>query len=646
MASLAVCAMVATPSRAGVTKTIISGDIIWEDDFLRPGGGEFLDNLRNYEYCVLGTEPRPDYTGSDPIDPAKTTSITIANGQMGVNHDTYLSYFGPAQAPFAVLGWQNSIANCTGGSPLNEHDAEFDNDDICLYAGMRFNAWHLKFSPDTGPWGPDALPGYGGVDDDGDGTTDYNKGRNGNPPFTVVGGNDGDFPDGATPDEMAVSGTYDGTIGTAQEFPFVEGYDVRVNVAGPYPNNGIDDDSNGTTDDEVPWQAFVRRVSDSAIVVPSQTFTSGVPVAVDRGLSITFTDNFGLGGTQMVVDANNGEWDYDLWVDQLLLTSAVPSMVQELYGWNQKFNSGNAGFVDPHGPDGKAGVAGVDDDGNGVTDEFPTIGRPGTDDDADGTTDESDEVVLDELGERNNGDDADDELGRGAQSFWLNANIGALSGILINVDPGSGGGNIFSIRDFITLSESSVEGSDEAGSNFYVAEQDYGFVWCVSNSCYGAQMWIGDDVANPAETLGPVIRTGHNGPDAHEVVVGASQFGSGVVAILERWPLRTNEIYDDKFWVIEGDHSPTVTPPQDRDKDGDVDGVDFAIFASCFNKAGNPPRTLGCTTADGEAFDTDNDGDVDGVDFAVFASCFNKAGNTPRAPGCYPVVSSLTACGS
>jgi hypothetical protein len=32
----------------------------------------------------------------------------------------------------------------------------------------------------------------------------------------------------------------------------------------------------------------------------------------------------------------------------------------------------------------------------------------------------------------------------------------------------------------------------------------------------------------------------------------------------------------------------------DFDEDGDVDGIDFATFASCFNKAGNPPRTLNC----------------------------------------------------
>ena len=28
--------------------------------------------------------------------------------------------------------------------------------------------------------------------------------------------------------------------------------------------------------------------------------------------------------------------------------------------------------------------------------------------------------------------------------------------------------------------------------------------------------------------------------------------------------------------------------------DNDVDGADFAKFANCFNKAGNPPRSLGC----------------------------------------------------
>jgi hypothetical protein len=74
--------------------------------------------------------------------------------------------------------------------------------------------------------------------------------------------------------------------------------------------------------------------------------------------------------------------------------------------------------------------------------------------------------------------------------------------------------------------------------------------------------------------------------------------------------------------------------PADRDCDNDVDGIDFSAFASCFNKAGNPPRTLGCDPDDQEALDFDHDGDIDGIDFSAFASCFNKAGNPPRTAGC------------
>jgi hypothetical protein len=72
----------------------------------------------------------------------------------------------------------------------------------------------------------------------------------------------------------------------------------------------------------------------------------------------------------------------------------------------------------------------------------------------------------------------------------------------------------------------------------------------------------------------------------------------------------------------------------DTDCDHDVDGVDFAKFAQCFNKAGNPPRTLGCAAWVAIQLDSDDDGDIDGVDFAKFAQCFNKAGNPPRTLGC------------
>jgi hypothetical protein len=73
-----------------------------------------------------------------------------------------------------------------------------------------------------------------------------------------------------------------------------------------------------------------------------------------------------------------------------------------------------------------------------------------------------------------------------------------------------------------------------------------------------------------------------------------------------------------------------LTAPGDGDGDGDVDGVDFAKFAACFNKAGNPPRTSGCSAEAAALMDTDGDGDVDGVDFAKFANCFNGAGNPPK----------------
>jgi hypothetical protein len=71
----------------------------------------------------------------------------------------------------------------------------------------------------------------------------------------------------------------------------------------------------------------------------------------------------------------------------------------------------------------------------------------------------------------------------------------------------------------------------------------------------------------------------------------------------------------------------------DSDSDGDVDGIDFSAFSSCYNMAGNPPRTFGCPNP--EIFDNDLDGDIDGVDFSHFASCFNGAGRDP-ASVCFP----------
>jgi hypothetical protein len=79
-----------------------------------------------------------------------------------------------------------------------------------------------------------------------------------------------------------------------------------------------------------------------------------------------------------------------------------------------------------------------------------------------------------------------------------------------------------------------------------------------------------------------------------------------------------------------------TAPIKDCDGDGDVDGVDFGIFAACFNKAGNPPRTPGCPPFAALKFDDDGDVDVDGVDFGVFASCYNGAGKPARPPCLVP----------
>ena len=69
-----------------------------------------------------------------------------------------------------------------------------------------------------------------------------------------------------------------------------------------------------------------------------------------------------------------------------------------------------------------------------------------------------------------------------------------------------------------------------------------------------------------------------------------------------------------------------LVPPGDLDADLDVDGIDFSMFATCYNGAGNSPRD-GCSD---DLADFDSDGDVDGVDFSVFASCYNGAGNPAR----------------
>jgi len=96
--------------------------------------------------------------------------------------------------------------------------------------------------------------------------------------------------------------------------------------------------------------------------------------------------------------------------------------------------------------------------------------------------------------------------------------------------------------------------------------------------------------------------------------------GDGLIDDCDRCPI--NPLFGQSF------------PRADRDQDCDCDGIDFAAFASCFNKAGNPPRTAGCPPENAAAFDFFDDGDVDGVDFSIFASCYNGSGNPPREENC------------
>jgi hypothetical protein len=194
----------------------------------------------------------------------------------------------------------------------------------------------------------------------------------------------------------------------------------------------------------------------------------------------------------------------------------------------------------------------------------------------------------------------------------------------------------FSIQDvtfFVNLHN--LEGVDEIGPDFYQPDTRYNYAFCAAGSSYGAQLWIANDVGNIVETIGPKVDTNHlNKSIDREAGFFPAQLQNGLYTTMQNVDFTTNSTFGDMFQIVEGDIVPIVA--QDRDKDGDVDGVDFSIFASCFNKAGNPPRTLGCSSDDADAFDQDGDNDVDGVDFAKFASCFNKAGNPPRKTGCIP----------
>jgi hypothetical protein len=288
------------------------------------------------------------------------------------------------------------------------------------------------------------------------------------------------------------------------------------------------------------------------------------------------------------------------------------------------------------GADGCPGICGVDDDGNGLTDLSDVPGFDSVDDDSDGTTDEVGETQFDQA-ELGFGDDSDDISGEFFTVAFMRTDLPSISLMALGADPRSSTGQ-FNLADVVTIQFNDLDGADEIGPEFYQANTQYNYAYCATGTVYGARLWIGNDSANAVEHLGPIANGDHsNKANDKELGLSTWQIQNGIYTPVQNLTHTVNTTFGNRFQVLEGNLLPIVG--QDRDVDGDVDGVDFSVFASCFNKAGNPPRTVGCSPADASAFDQDGDNDVDGVDFSVFASCFNKAGNPPRSTGCIPSIS-------
>lgn len=287
--------------------------------------------------------------------------------------------------------------------------------------------------------------------------------------------------------------------------------------------------------------------------------------------------------------------------------------------------AGNRGYGPPFpgGLDGAPGIAGVDDDGNGLIDEVGETGALGS-------------------------DDGDDNQGRVYWAPVMRGNMQTTSGIWTDIDPGSGGDNLFSIRDIINAQETLIEATDEIAPGFYAANTSYSYQFCGSGDWYGAMLWTGIDMANPNEVVGPVLAPGHTNPG--DEVVGflnvsatADPTAAGArYAFLRQAKWTGCPNYHRRYWVIGDGGGLAYAEPYataDLDMDGDVDGMDFLQFSLCFNGSLRPPKPI-CAY---RVADLDLDGDVDGLDFIKFSNCFNGSLRPPKT-ACRPA--NLTAGGS
>jgi hypothetical protein len=197
------------------------------------------------------------------------------------------------------------------------------------------------------------------------------------------------------------------------------------------------------------------------------------------------------------------------------------------------------------------------------------------------------------------------------------------------------------MKELLSGTVSVIESSNEAGSKFYDPNIHYNYIFCASGTCYGAIMWVGMDIANPAELLGPAGNTNHTGNvvgflNNHSATDDLSREGG----FLRRARWVGNANFGNAFWIVSGDPKTYPYFPslgEDLDGDKDVDGNDFLKFSLCYNGSLRPPQS-GCGNP---AADLDGDNDVDGFDFTTWSLCHNGSLKRPQA-ACMPPI--LTGC--
>jgi hypothetical protein len=288
------------------------------------------------------------------------------------------------------------------------------------------------------------------------------------------------------------------------------------------------------------------------------------------------------------------------------ILAARPTTVQGGYG-----NRNGTGFQ--AGRDAAPGVAGVDDDGSGIVDDIGETGWPGSDD--------------------------GDDLARHLWWILLDCNLGASKTMYLNMDVG-GTNDVFALREVLGISYPALQNSDSIGAGFYQLNVHYNWVFCTSGSCYGAELWTASDMANPAEVLGPLSNSRHTGPNDNLVAMGFVHNKDSIM-YLRQMRFLGNSNFNDTFWVVSG--NPTLyypSPSADLDKDKDVDGFDFLTFSNCYNGSNRAPLAA-CTNGNA---DLDKDGDVDGFDFLTFSNCYNGSNRRPLTACFPPNLTTLASC--